>query len=219
MIKQEDVYMKDDNPAGPVMAYLGAKVLAERKMWEFAEANPQVDFTSGMLLPSYPHADFEKLMLLVIPSGIYGPFANNFPRPSNIPGLSTNQFIYMLLNGGPEGPNTYPPIFVGHTVDVRDVAKAHILALSADPLPKKQQKRFILSEGVHKWPEVADMVRERRPELAPRMPGKDAIPPTQTEAPLDTSLAQKLLGFEYRQWEEMFLTGIDECLKWEASRL
>ncbi|KAL6808638.1 hypothetical protein J3E69DRAFT_378243 [Trichoderma sp. SZMC 28015] len=201
MIKQEDVYMKDDNPAGPVMAYLGAKVLAERKMWEFAEANPQVDFTS------------------VIPSGIYGPFANNFPRPSNIPGLSTNQFIYMLLNGGPEGPNTYPPIFVGHTVDVRDVAKVHILALSADPLPNKQQKRFILSEGVHKWPEVADMVRKRRPELAPRMPGKDAIPPTQTEAPLDTSLAQKLLGFEYRQWEEMFLTGIDECLKWDAGRV
>lgn len=212
MIKQEQVHMKDDNPAGPVAAYLGAKVIAERKMWEFAEANPLVDFTSGMLFSPYSRTHAKRLTPIVIPSGIYGPFADNFPRPSNVPGLSSNQFIYMLLHGGPEGPNT-------HTVDVRDVAKVHILALSADPLPNKQQKRFLLSEGVHTWPEVADMVRKRRPELASRMPKDDATPPVQTNAPLDTSLVKKVLGFEYRPWEEMFLTGLDECLKWDASSI
>ncbi len=62
------------------------------------------------------------------------------------------------------------------------------------------------------------MVRDQRPELVSRMPGKDAKPPNQTESPLDVTLASQFLGLTtYLPWENTFLSGIDECLKWEAT--
>ncbi len=46
-ITREEIDMTDGNPAGAVSAYLGGKALAERRLWEIAEENPQVDFTSS----------------------------------------------------------------------------------------------------------------------------------------------------------------------------
>ena len=49
MVTKDEIDFSDTNPAGAVSAYLGAKALSERKLWDVAQANPEVDFTSSNL--------------------------------------------------------------------------------------------------------------------------------------------------------------------------
>ncbi|KIK65250.1 hypothetical protein GYMLUDRAFT_220537 [Collybiopsis luxurians FD-317 M1] len=116
------------------------------------------------------------------------------------------------------GTGEYPPFFLGHLADVRDIARAHIAALSAPPVPGRN-KRFIISNTTFKLKEVADLIRRERPELAHRLPREDAVPPKQTDAPLDTRFAAEVLGItEYIPWEETVLAGIDAGVAWEKTK-
>lgn len=109
---------------------------------------------------------------------------------------------------------TYPNYLVGHMVDVRDVAQAHVAALSAPPIPGRN-KRFIICAGTFKWKAVADLIRRERPELANRLPKEDVVPPRQTDAPLDTSFAAEVLGLkEYIPRDVTLLAGIDLGIDW-----
>ena len=85
---------------------------AERELWAIAMSNPTVNFTT------------------IVPPAIFGPFVPYFCNSKNCTALGTNDFVYTLLMGGPEGPNTYPPVHIGYMVDVRDITKAHVQALS-----------------------------------------------------------------------------------------
>jgi nucleoside-diphosphate-sugar epimerase len=99
--------------------------------------------------------------------------------------------------------------------DVRDLARAHILCLDAPPLTDGRHKRFLLSSKTFTWKELADLIRERRPELAHRLPSEDAVPTPTTYAPLDTSLATEVLGMTYIPWDETVLETLAAGLRWE----
>jgi nucleoside-diphosphate-sugar epimerase len=53
-------------------------------------------------------------------------------------------------------------------VDVRDVARAHVLALKLPP--SSTPKRFILSTSMFTLTDVVALLAEKRPELKERLP-------------------------------------------------
>ncbi|EEB98945.1 hypothetical protein MPER_01459 [Moniliophthora perniciosa FA553] len=124
-----------------------------------------------------------------------------------------NYFIYGLFAGNPK---TYIPIPTGHGVDVRDVAKAHILALTA---PGKD-RRFIVCSQVFTWKDISAIIRTERPELANRVPPEDAECPVQTCAPLDDRSTKEVLGLkEYVPWEKTIVDTVDACLEYEKKQM
>jgi len=205
--------INDSTP--PIMAYVAGKTVGEKKFWELSEQHKDVDFTSSKPSSScfqdYPANEAFK----VVPPGIYGPLLKTFPRPDNRFGLGTVDSAYRLITGETE-PNTWPDNPVGNVVHVADVAKAHVLALTAPPLKDGRKKRLIVAAGVLHWKEAADLLRKERPELISRLPRPDLTPNPQSFAPLDTSLTEEVLGIKtWLSSEQAFLESIDSALEWE----
>jgi nucleoside-diphosphate-sugar epimerase len=174
---------------------------AERELWAIAMSNPIVDFTT------------------IAPPAIFGPFVSHFPNSKNHTALGTNDFVYTLLTGGPEGPNTYPPVPIGYMVDVRDGAKAHVQAVSVSPV-SGINKRLLISSGTFTWKASADLIRTATPELASTLPSESVQALMQTNAPMDVSLAAKVIGMSedsYIRWEDTMLATIDAVVAWEKT--
>ena len=115
--------------------YEKSKLLAEKAAWEFVK---KLD-------------DEKKFELAVInPAGVFGPFA--FPGDS-----ATVSFIRDILNGKVPA---LPHISM-HSVDVRDVARAHLAAMEK---PEAAGKRFILYNKSIWMRDVAEIISD---EFAP----------------------------------------------------
>ncbi|KAJ3996499.1 hypothetical protein F5050DRAFT_1692575 [Lentinula boryana] len=172
--------------------YQEAKTLADKAIWDLALSKPKVDFT------------------VLLPPAIFGPqLSTDATLTSSPSSLGTNGFVQMLF--APE----YPPVPIGHMIDVRDAARAHVLALSTPPVPGRA-KRFIISNGTFLWKDVAALVRRRRPELAARLPKETSVPGPQTSAPMDTTFAKEVLGMtSYISQEETFMEAVNVVLQWE----
>ena len=112
----DESHWSDTNWQG-MSAYEKSKTLAERAAWDFVAAQPEN----------------ERIELTVInPTFIIG--------PTLIPGdFSSGKIISMFMNDNM--PGGCPRIKMG-TVDVRDVAKAHVNAIKSN---EAQGKRFILA--------------------------------------------------------------------------
>ncbi|KAK7436861.1 hypothetical protein VKT23_018883 [Stygiomarasmius scandens] len=156
-----------DEPANPaetlqrkMYLYVIGKTLSDKKIWEIAnrEENKDVDVT------------------MLLPPDIFGEYVPNYPYPKSLSArssLGTNNHVYYLLTGGPHGPNTYPPIPIGHALDVKDAAKAHLRALDVPPVYKDQKrknKRFIICGSMFTWKEAVEIIKKARPDLASRLP-------------------------------------------------
>jgi len=110
----------------------------------------------------------------------------------------------------------YPESTLGAVVDVRDVARAHVLALTAPPLPGGRHKRLIIHRQIFRWNEVVKIIVERYPEAAGRLPAEDAAVGPQITAPRDTSLAEEALAFGgYLPLEETVLAAFEAIMDWE----
>ncbi|KAK7456398.1 hypothetical protein VKT23_010646 [Stygiomarasmius scandens] len=190
--------------------YMIGKALSDKKIWEIAnrKENEEVDVS------------------MILPPDIFGEYVPNYPYPKSLAArssLGTNDHVYYLLTGGPHGPNTYPPIQIGHEVDVKDAAKAHIRALDAPPVyvdKKRRNKRFIVCGSQFTWKEAAEIIRRARPELASRLPidgeGEGHVSPAQTCMKFDASFTKDVLGMDkYVPFEETLLGAVDVCLEFE----
>jgi nucleoside-diphosphate-sugar epimerase len=110
----------------------------------------------------------------------------------------------------------YPDTPMGWIVDVRDVAKAHVQALTTPPLTDGRDKRIILYSKACTWPEIAAVVRESRPELSHRLPDVNEVPKSPAfTAPLDRDSAEEVFGMTYIPWEKTILDNLDVGLQWE----
>jgi nucleoside-diphosphate-sugar epimerase len=126
---------------GPgVDAYGKSKTLAERAAWDFVTAK-----SGGMELTA------------MLPVAVMGPIMG-----TEITG--SNHIIQRMLDGAMPGlPDLYIPI-----VDVRDVAAAHILAITN---PDAAGQRFLLSSGpVISMKQIAAVIRDQLGEGARRVP-------------------------------------------------
>ncbi|KAH9991296.1 NAD-P-binding protein [Russula vinacea] len=188
--------LRPDAPA--FIVYSVSKGLADLAVRDFKRAHPDLDVTT------------------IHPSYIYGPLGSG--QVYNTPASGTNRYIYGLINGAPDRPVPgYDPAIRGApvNVDVRDVARAHVLALKVPP--SDEPKRFIISSSRFTWKEAIEFLGQARPELKGRLPvitGKEpAVPPFAT---MDTSATEAILGLkDYVKWQDTVLDTIDDLLRVE----
>jgi dihydroflavonol-4-reductase len=130
-----------DGPGGS--AYTESKTRAERRAWEMMEA-----------------AGRKGDLVAINPSGIFGPLLDDDPGTSA-------QLVIRLLNGSvPAAPR-----FNFAVIDVRDVAAAHVAALTS---PTAGGRRFPMGERTLSLKEFADILRRRFPDYARKLPRFEA---------------------------------------------
>ena len=185
--------------ASSFVVFSVSKVLEDRTVRDFKRAHPDLDMTT------------------IHPSYIYGPVGSG--QVYDAPGTYMNRYIYALITGSPGRPVSgydsavrAPPVHV----DVRDVARAHVLALKVPP-SEDEPKRFILSTSRFTWKEAIEFIAQARPELKGRLPvitGNEApVPPF---AIFDTSATENVLGLKnYVKWQDTVLDTVDDVLRIE----
>jgi nucleoside-diphosphate-sugar epimerase len=185
--------------ASGFLVYSISKGLADRAVRDFKHAHRDFDVTT------------------IHPSYVYGPLGSG--QVYNTPATGSNQLIYGLVAGAPDRPVCgYDPTLRAPPlhVDVRDVARAHVLALKVPP-SADEPKRFIVSSSRFTWKEAIEFIAQARPELKGRLPfitGKE--PPVPPFAILDTSATANILGLRnYVKWQDTVLDTIDDLLRVE----
>ncbi|KAI9443361.1 NAD-P-binding protein [Lactarius indigo] len=160
------------------------------------------------------HPDFN--ITTIHPSYIYAPLGSGQVYDTLATG--TNRHIYALVAGAPgRSVNGYDPATRAPplNVDVRDVGRAHVLALKLPP--SENLKRFILSTSTFTWKEAVELLAEKRPELKDRLPvitgGEPPLGPVVT---VDTSKTESVLGMKnYIKWQDTILDTVDDLLRAE----
>lgn len=127
--------------------------------------------------------------------------------------MGSNYVIQALL----DTPNrTIPSNPLGHGVDVRDVARAHILSLSAPPRPDKAHKRLIVNAKTYTWTELIKIVKEKYPGYEKRLPSSEADNGPQMNVTLDDSFMKKSLDFgDYIPFEKTVEDSFATVIEWE----
>jgi len=189
-------------------AYMASKPLAEKVAWDLVEQNSDVDLTC------------------ILPPVLYGPFVPNYPHPSDRSKLGSNEWIYHLITGGPDGKKTYPRMSIAHCASIQDVAKAHVTALEVGPLVNedgtKRKKRLITVAGKPTWLEIIEYLQEVRPELKERMQKEEGGPRFYSCCTVDMKLTKEVVGMGQEDmvpWKEFVLQAVDAVLEWERSVL
>lgn len=200
-------------------AYLGAKSLAEKAVWELADTHPDLDITT------------------FCPPLFFGPFAPEFsiPTPDYL-AVSTTIYLYRLLK--PTG--TYPPfagmvfffyhrrrsllltVSISHPgyIDVRDLARAHVAALDAPPESKLGRKRLLMASPYDlNYKTAVEFIAEKRPELKDRLIDSTKAPKFPLDRmPLDLKRVAQVTGVEensYFSWQDTLLATIDNLITLE----
>ncbi|KAK0442330.1 NAD-P-binding protein [Armillaria borealis] len=133
----------------PLWIYLASKIIAETTAWKFARENPTLDLAT------------------INPPFIYGPANAQFP-PAMPDSLGSNRMVYSLVSG--ESGRPLPLQLPSCYCDVRDVARAHVKALTLDPVETPEKKRFLVSGGHFTWKEAVEYLEKSRPDLKSRLP-------------------------------------------------
>ncbi|KAI0290424.1 NAD-P-binding protein [Multifurca ochricompacta] len=184
--------------ATSLTVYSVSKALADRAAGDFKRDHPEFDITT------------------IHPSYVFGPTGTG--QVYNSVATGTNLYIYELIAGPAGRPvrgynrnNGTPPL----NVDVRDVARAHVLALKLPP--SDTPKRFILSTSTFTWTEAIKYIAEVRPDLKARLPViTDNEPAIGPSVKLDTSATDNVLGLKnYVKWQDTVLDTINDLLRIE----
>ncbi|KAL0956628.1 hypothetical protein HGRIS_002763 [Hohenbuehelia grisea] len=190
-----EIALKSNNA---MIVYLASKTLAERALWEFADSHPHLDVAT------------------INPVFLYGPFSKTQEAPADSTAMATNAFFYhmLYLTGG-------VPSAAAH-VDVRDAARAHVLALKTLPTePGSIRKRFpISSPNPLRWRDVVQLIRNQRPGLAERLTKVDVSAADSGPARLivEFDRLESILGFrqnEFRSLEDTVLAAVDGVVEAE----
>ncbi|KAF9027610.1 NAD(P)-binding protein, partial [Hymenopellis radicata] len=187
-------------------AYVAEKTFADKAILEFKRAHPDLDVTtlnySSKLLGSY-HLDTFKQLL---PTG-------SMP---NYSAISTDGYIYGLLD---KNVGNFPPT-AGY-VDVRDTARAHVLALTSCPSSEVGDKRYSLcSPHPWVWKDVLAYLAKERPQLEHRLFDADKAPdlPPFLESEVFRDVLEEVVGFtvdSYVPWQRTILDIVDRLVEVE----
>lgn len=179
----------------PSNAYRGSKKFAELTAWEFLEANK----------------DVVKFKLSTVnPVLVFGPqkFDEDVKEQLN----TSNEVINVPLHSS---PGDELPKAQGFYIDVRDVAKAHLLAFQKEDTVGK---RLGLSNGTVNTQGVVDILNAKFPQLH----GKIAEGPTPGKAnqtggaTFDNAKSKEILGFPFNSLENVVYDTAAQILKKEG---
>ncbi|KAK7450620.1 hypothetical protein VKT23_012930 [Stygiomarasmius scandens] len=196
--------------------YVVQKKIGEQAVIKFAREHPDTRIT--IFCPPY----------------VYGPFAPGF---EHIVGpewkeqvaagnrvISTAGLIYALLDKNSSYLIAAQPV---PYVDVRDLARAHIISLQLDAPnsslePLAAPRIFILSPYIPKFGEALQLIREKRPELADRLADVNKVTEVKVDHKQDPTeglkRVEELLGIrkeEFRTYEQTLLDSVGSLIALE----
>lgn len=184
LIKWEDA-LKDQR-----LGYRGSKTFAERTAWDFVK-NEKPGFTLSTVNPAF----------------VFGPqaFAAEVKDTLNTSSEIINSFFKLKATDE-------VPAAQGHWVDVRDVAKAHLVAFEKD---SAKNQRLVLSAGDFTGQEIADVIHKNFADAAKNVPVGD--PGTGPElrkniTKVDFSKTEAILGFKYIDLEKSIIDSVQQVV-------
>ncbi|KAK4121483.1 NAD(P)-binding protein [Parathielavia appendiculata] len=142
----------------------------------------------------------------------FGPIQRTLTSLDNL--NTSNQRICDLVQGRMRaGIQPTAPVFT--FVDVRDVALAHVLALTKQDAGGM---RFYVVSGFFSNPRLAEIIRRRFPELAGRLPPEEEV---EDDFPkdhwwFDNARSRNVLGLEYRRLEHSVVDTVESILRFES---
>ncbi|KAK6886644.1 putative NADPH-dependent methylglyoxal reductase GRP2 [Candida tropicalis] len=174
----------------PVQGYRGSKTFAEKSAWDFIKN----------------HQDTIKFKISFInPSFVFGPQA--FPIIDNNKNLNTSsEIINKLLK---LNPNSEIPPTKGGWIDVRDVAKAHVLAFEKD---STENKRLLVNSGRFSAISLIRLIHKQFPQLNLPSISDDITDGTETLAKIDDSKTREILGFDYYSLDDSIYDTVSQIL-------
>ncbi|KAI0140364.1 putative NAD dependent epimerase/dehydratase [Pestalotiopsis sp. NC0098] len=164
-----------------VKTYRTSKTIAEKAAWKFLEDNkPGFDLAT------------------ICPPLVFGPVVHHLESLSSI-NTSNQRFVDMIQGGWKQHiPETGTYLWV----DVRDVARAHVLVMEKQAAGGQ---RFFLTAGRFTNRDLADVVRKNFPDLGGKLPASD-VPgggyPEEGIYGYDNSKASKELGIDWISLEQ-----------------
>jgi nucleoside-diphosphate-sugar epimerase len=163
----------------PAFTYRASKTFAERAAWDYVnEKKPNFALTT------------------LNPPLVLGPVVHYLNTLDAI--NTSNARVRDLVQG--KNRESLPPTGVFLWVDVRDLALAHVKGIE---VPGAAGERFFITAGHYSNKQIADVIRESHPELASKLPPKDAKDDTPADVyDADNSKSIKVLGLRYRSLKE-----------------
>ncbi|KAI0111197.1 ketoreductase [Nemania sp. FL0031] len=160
-------------------AYRASKVLAEKAAWAFVK-DEKPNFDLAVINCTY----------------VFGPIQRNLP---SLEAMNTsNHRVRDMMQGKMKG-GLEPTVPVFTWVDVRDVALAHLRAMA---VPNAGGNRFYIVGGHFTNKQIADVIRDRFPPLADRLPA-DAVEDLPDDVyHFNNSKSREVLGIEYTSLEK-----------------
>lgn len=175
-------------------AYYGSKAFAEKAAWTFVRTNKDdISFSLTTVNPCY----------------VFGPQLFDemvFPRLN-----ASCENINAIINANPD--EKVDQHFASLFIDVRDVAKAHILAIQSD---KFSGKRLLLANTKFALQDIVDSINTNFPDLRGKIPsglvgnGREVVKHIAT---LDNSSSRELLSFEFIPFDETVKDTVSQLLK------
>ena len=179
---------EEEAVASPQAGYRASKTFAEKAAWDFVEKE-KPGFTLTTLCPPL----------------VLGPIVPYLQ--SDIENLNTsNQRIAAILTG--KAKTDVPPTGTFIWTDVRDLALAHVDAVERE---EAAGKRFFITAGHFSNNEIVEIIRDAYPDLADKLPAKDAEGGRYPEGGVynyNNSRSKEILGVKYRSLKESVLDTV-----------
>ncbi|KAF8142891.1 NAD-P-binding protein [Mycena galopus ATCC 62051] len=175
--------------ASAITKYRASKTLAERAAWDFVEKHK---------------SEIGWDLVVINPPFVFGPTIHDTPTPEAL-GTSARQFHTVLTATEPASSELRNS--GSCWVDVRDLGRAHVLALLS---AEAGGERIIISAGPFVWQDWMDAAPDS-PKYQKGVPGssRDAV----HQIRYDASKSVRVLGMKYRTMVE---TARETAADWEA---
>ncbi|KAJ9348763.1 hypothetical protein C8Q69DRAFT_509513 [Paecilomyces variotii] len=174
----------------PSVTYPASKKLAEKAAWDFMEKEK-------------PHFS----LTTFCPPLVFGPVIHHVESLRDI--NTSNTRIRDIIQG--EYKDAIPPTNLYLWVDVRDLARAHIRALTATGT---ENERFFVTAGHYDNKQIVDIIREEYPHLSVVLPPRNLPGDLPKDIyQYDNSKSVNVLGLRYRTLRESIKDTVASLLK------
>lgn len=178
---------------GPMAAYSASKKFAEQAAWKFLEDNKnEVSFKLNTVNPTF----------------VFGPQA--FDEDSKGKLNFSADFLKQMLDADPD--SKYENTEFGSFIDVRDVARAHVLSIQKEELAGK---RLLLCEQSFSQQQIVNILHKHFPKLSAELPSASSEPFTITTN-TNNQKTRGLLGFTFRDLDTTTFEAAYQILKAEG---
>ncbi|KAI0367230.1 NAD-P-binding protein [Pilatotrama ljubarskyi] len=183
----KEVQEKGRDAAGAAK-YRASKTLAERAAWEFYEKNK---------------ASLSWDLVVLNPPFVFGPVIHEVDAPENLNESAREWYLTVVKS---KLDNESLANIGSSYVDVRDLAQAHVLAITK---PEAAGERIIVSAGPYKWQDFVSAAHR----LDSRLPaGNTAYDPSKANHLIRYSpdKERRLLGVKFKTLEETTKDTLDD---------